>query len=66
MSWLEHHTQSEQYASLAEVADREGELVRLQEFYRLAAESEACALEALDGFNLLSLAKKVKMLKDFE
>jgi hypothetical protein len=48
MSWQEHHTQSEQYASLAEVAKREGELERSQELYRLAAECEAHALEALD------------------
>lgn len=48
MSWQEHHTQSEQYASLAEAAKREGELQRSHEFYRLAAECETRALKALD------------------
>lgn len=48
MSWLEHHSQSEEYASLAEVAKREGEFVRSRELYRLAAECEARALENLD------------------
>jgi uncharacterized protein YdaT len=47
MSWLEHHTQSEKYASQAE------ELLKLQtsqaaEFYRLATDAEVQALENLD------------------
>lgn len=56
MSWLEHHTQSEQYASLAEIAKREEESGRtallqqgcVQELYRFAADCEVRALEALD------------------
>lgn len=48
MSWLEHHTQSEQYASLAEIADRAGNSERSRELYHLAAECEVRALEVLD------------------
>lgn len=48
MSWLEHHAQSEQYASLAEVANREGNSERSRELYQLAAEYEVRALENLD------------------
>lgn len=48
MSWQEHHTQSEQYASLAEEAHRTAEIERVRELYWLAAESEVRALEALE------------------
>lgn len=48
MSWLEHHTQSEQYASHVDAAKREGEFGRSRELYHLAAECETHALEALD------------------
>lgn len=48
MSWQEHHAQSEQYASLAEEANRTADIKRARELYRLAAESEVRALEALD------------------
>jgi hypothetical protein len=47
MSWLEHHTVSEKYASQAEDLGRRGDFDRAAEFYCLAAESEVYALEAL-------------------
>lgn len=48
MSWLVHHTRSEEYASQADelrrLPDRDGAI----ELYRLAAEAEADALKHLD------------------
>ena len=43
-----HHSQSEEYASQAEAASRNGDKDRAAELYRLAAEEEASALSALD------------------
>jgi hypothetical protein len=48
MSWLVHHSRSEEYASQAENFYRQQELNRSTEFYRLAAEAEVKALQALD------------------
>ncbi len=48
MTWLEHHCQSEQYASDAEVAVRRGECDRAQELYAKAAQAEEQALRKLD------------------
>ena len=48
MSWLMHHTQSEEYASKAEDYSRQQEANRAAEFYRLAAQAELDALEDLD------------------
>lgn len=47
MSWLVHHTRSEEYASQAEEFYRQRETNRSAEFYRLAAEAETNALENL-------------------
>jgi hypothetical protein len=47
MSWLEHHTRSEKYASQAEDLGRRGEFNRAAELYCLAADAEVCALEDL-------------------
>jgi hypothetical protein len=44
MSWLEHHRQSEQFASDAEVLHRQGELAAARKSYALAAEAEVQAL----------------------
>jgi hypothetical protein len=48
MSWILHHSQSEQYAKLAEEALREHNNARAIELYRLAAEAEILALKALE------------------
>ena len=48
MTWLEHHRQSEQYASDAEVAIRQGECNRAQDLYAKAAHAEEQALQKLD------------------
>ncbi len=47
MNWAMHHTRSEEYASQAEVFNRQQEANRAAEFYRLAAEAEMNALESL-------------------
>jgi hypothetical protein len=44
MSWLVHHTLSEEYASQAEELHRQQEFDRAVELYRLAAEKENNAL----------------------
>ena len=48
MSWLVHHTRSEEYASEAERFYRQRENSRAAELYRLAAEAEIHALDNLD------------------
>lgn len=48
MSWLVNHTQSEEYASQAEVLYRQQEIVAAVELYRLAANAEEEALNSLD------------------
>lgn len=48
MSWLVHHTRSEEYASQAEQFFRQREINRAGELYRLAAEAETHALNNLD------------------
>jgi hypothetical protein len=45
MSWLEHHSQSEQFASDAEILHRQGQLEAARCNYALAAEAEVKALE---------------------
>ena len=48
MSWLAHHTRSEEYASQAEELYRRHEDGRSAELYRLAAEAEIAAIDDLD------------------
>lgn len=48
MSWLLHHTRSEEYASEAEKFHRQREINRAAGLYRLAADAETHALEDLD------------------
>lgn len=48
-AWAMYHTQSENYASLAEAAVKQGNFDRATEFYRLAAEQEMLALHELDA-----------------
>ncbi|MDG2989935.1 hypothetical protein L3556_03150 [Candidatus Synechococcus calcipolaris G9] len=48
MSWLLHHTRSEEYVSQAEQFSRQREINRAVELYRLAAEAETRALDNLD------------------
>lgn len=48
MSWLVHHTRSEEYVSQAEQLFRQREINRAAELYRLAAEAETHALDNLD------------------
>ena len=48
MTWLEHHRQSERFASGADVARVKGESARAKHMYGKAADAEARALEALD------------------
>ncbi len=48
MSWLVHHTRSEEYASQAEQSFKQREINRAAKLYRLAAEAETYALDNLD------------------
>ena len=48
MSWAIHHSQSEKLASQAEVVFKQGDRQRAIVLYRLSAEEEERALEALD------------------
>lgn len=43
-----NHSQSEHYASLAEIATKQGDTDRANELYRLAAQAEMVALDELD------------------
>ncbi len=47
MSWLIHHTQSEEYVSQAEELNARHDHDRAADFYRLAAEAETYAIESL-------------------
>ncbi len=47
MSWLEHHRQSEQYASKAEVTAQLGDDIEAQKLYAIAAQAEERALDEL-------------------
>ena len=49
MSWAIHHSQSEELASQAEVSLRKGDRESARDLYRLSAEAEEHALEALDS-----------------
>ena len=48
MSWLEHHTASEQLAAEAEIAAREGDSSRSKVLYARAADAERLACEAVE------------------
>lgn len=48
MTWLQHHTASEQLAAAAEIAARRGDVARAQALYAQAAESEGQALADLE------------------
>lgn len=48
MRWVIHHSKSEEFASQAEAALRQGDTVKASEFYKLAAKEEELALSALD------------------
>ncbi len=48
MSWIEHHSKSEEYAGQAEAAKKDGDLANMLKFYELAAEAEILALSILD------------------
>lgn len=46
--WAIHHTQSEQYANLAQTSLQQGDVDRAMTYYRQAAEQETAALKTLD------------------
>lgn len=48
MTWLEHHQQSERFASAADVARFKSDPARAMHLYGKAADAEVKALEALD------------------
>jgi tetratricopeptide (TPR) repeat protein len=48
MTWEHYHSQSEQYASAAQIASRERDYQRAKQLYHLAAEQEELALSVLD------------------
>jgi hypothetical protein len=48
MSWQEHHRQSSQFASQAQVLKWQGEVETAKQYYALAAAAEAQALTALE------------------
>ncbi len=73
MSWLEHHARSEAYAGQAEQLDKQHQINRAIQFYRLAAEAEINALETLDpsktrtlGITAVSAASLYYKAQDFE
>jgi hypothetical protein len=55
MSWNIYHSQSEQYASQAELAHRHGDEGVATDLYRRAAEAEVRALESLDHSKVRTL-----------
>ncbi|NJN20742.1 MAG: hypothetical protein HC812_05565 [Leptolyngbya sp. RL_3_1] len=72
MSWLLHHTRSEEYVSQAEQFFRQREINRAAELYRLAAEAETHALDNLDisktrtiGITAVSAASLYYRAKEF-
>lgn len=72
MTWLEHHTTSQRMAADAELAVREGQSERAEALYRLAAEEEARAIEALSpektrtlGITAVSVASLWFMAHDY-
>lgn len=48
MSWVEHHAESERYATEAQLALRRGDAYKARELYGLAAKAEATALPEID------------------
>lgn len=48
MTWLEHHSRSERFASEAEAASNRGKRALAQELYAKAAEAEERALKEVD------------------
>ncbi|MCI0491196.1 MAG: hypothetical protein L0229_31790 [Blastocatellia bacterium] len=48
MSWHKHHSESERFASEAEISARQGDTARASELYLLAAEAEMRALREID------------------
>lgn len=59
MSWIEYHTKSEHFAAEAEIATRQGKPERSAEFYRLAADAEALAVQNIDPIKLRTLGISV-------
>lgn len=49
IAWADHHSKSEQFASLATVLAKEGQVIEAAVQYRLAAEAELAALETLEA-----------------
>jgi hypothetical protein len=49
MSWIAHHSESEQFAAQAEAASRLGHLAEARRLYALAAEAEQRAIQDLDS-----------------
>lgn len=72
MSWLAHHTLSEEYANKAEEHSKRQEAAQAIDLYRLAAEAELKALEAIEsgknrtlGITALSAASLYYKAQDF-
>jgi hypothetical protein len=55
MTWIQHHTESERLASDAEVAARNGDILKAHSFYIQAAEAEEKALADLEPTKLRTL-----------
>jgi len=55
MSWTIHHSKSEEYASQAEVALKQGDAERAAKLYQSAAEEEGTALTKLDTSKVRTL-----------
>ena len=73
MSWATYHSQSEEFASQAEVASRNGDSALAIELYRLSAEAEERALNELDrsktrtlGITVVSASSLWFKSKDFK
>jgi hypothetical protein len=72
MSWLDHHRQSEQLASHAEILQRQGEFEAARQHYALAAAAEVQALALISppenrtlGITAVSAAALFFKAKDF-
>lgn len=73
MNWADHHSKSEEFASQAAAASKNGEFEEAVRWYKLAAEAEAHALSELDplkkrtlGITAVSVAALYFKGKEFE
>ncbi len=73
MSWVEHHSKSEKFASEAQAARKQGDINKALDYYNLAAKEEELALSLLDitktrtlGITVISAASLYFKAEDFQ